>query len=516
MDKTKAPKIGVGYIRYSSEMQSDSFSLEAQRRQILERARRDGVTIVKFYADEAISAYRHKHRPGITEMLRDAQQGRFDILYVHKIDRLARRLEWALEIIHLLQQSKVVLKAVEQDFDLEKAEGKLLFSLLASLGEFYSDNLSAETHKGKYERAMQGLHNGWAPVGYRSVEVNGKKQAVPDEKTAPYVREAFERCASGLYYDQQIADWLNEQGMRTLRGRPFTKDGVRTMLTNPFYYGMVRYRGAYARKLENGEQEIGVIGRHEPLISQELFERCQQARALRRARVKNHQHTRRTYLLNGGLLVCAHCGLPLRAQSATHGIRYYRDTARDRGASCPNKRRSVRADDMEAQVGFLIQHLHLPTGWEAMVEAMLDEEKEQQPDPRKESVKLKGRLKRLRKLYANDLYDGEEAAFWREVEKIQTRLNVLERMQPSEVEASAVQLLNIAEAWQVAEAEERRELVQMLFQKVVVNIPEKRIVEVYPKPEYLLLFHTIPGLHALDDGGFRLENPFVMADSAET
>ena len=88
-------------------------------------------------------------------------------------------------------------------------------------------------------------------------------------------------------------------------------------------------------------------------------------------------------------------------------------------------------------------------------------------------------------------------------------------MQPSEVQASAVQLLNIAEAWQVAEAEERRELVQMLFQKVVVNIPEKRIVEVYPKPEYLLLFHTIPGLHALDNGGFRLENPFVMADSAE-
>lgn len=39
MDKTKAPKIGVGYIRYSSEMQSDSFSLEAQKRQILERAR---------------------------------------------------------------------------------------------------------------------------------------------------------------------------------------------------------------------------------------------------------------------------------------------------------------------------------------------------------------------------------------------------------------------------------------------------------------------------------------------
>ena len=60
MTLKKDPKVGVGYIRYSSEMQSDSFSLEAQKRQILERARQDGVIIIRFYADEAMSAYRHK------------------------------------------------------------------------------------------------------------------------------------------------------------------------------------------------------------------------------------------------------------------------------------------------------------------------------------------------------------------------------------------------------------------------------------------------------------------------
>ena len=49
-----------------------------------------------------------------------------------------------------------------------------MFHLLGSLGEFYSDNLSKETHKGKYERARQGYHNGWVPWGYKSEEVENR------------------------------------------------------------------------------------------------------------------------------------------------------------------------------------------------------------------------------------------------------------------------------------------------------------------------------------------------------
>ena len=84
---------GAAYIRFSSEMQSDSFSLDAQLRQIKEQAERDGVEIVKVFADPAQSAYRKKFRPGINAMRESARLGDFKILYVHKVDRLARRLE---------------------------------------------------------------------------------------------------------------------------------------------------------------------------------------------------------------------------------------------------------------------------------------------------------------------------------------------------------------------------------------------------------------------------------------
>ena len=138
---TNGPIPGAAYIRYSSEMQSDSFSLDAQLRQIKEQAERDNVTILKVYSDPAQSAYRKKFRPGINAMREDARRGIFRILYVHKVDRLARRLEWSLEIVHELQALDISFKAVEQPFDLRTPEGKLLFHLVSSLGEFYSDNV---------------------------------------------------------------------------------------------------------------------------------------------------------------------------------------------------------------------------------------------------------------------------------------------------------------------------------------------------------------------------------------
>ena len=129
-------QLGAAYIRYSSNMQDDSFSLDAQLRQINARAASEGIEIVKIYTDPAISAYKNKFRPGVAEMLDDSRRGMFDVLYVHKVDRLARRLEWAIEIVKQLQKVGVTLKAVEQNFDLDMPEGKLMFHLLGSLGNF--------------------------------------------------------------------------------------------------------------------------------------------------------------------------------------------------------------------------------------------------------------------------------------------------------------------------------------------------------------------------------------------
>jgi site-specific DNA recombinase len=496
--QTTSQKIrsGAAYIRYSSSMQNDSFSLDAQLRQIKSRAEQDGVVIVKVYSDEARSAYSKKYRPGIDAMLNDAKSGVFEVTYCHKLDRLARKLEWAIEIAKQLTEYGVALKAVEQNFDLETPEGKLMFHLLGSLGEFYSDNLSKETEKGKRERVAQGYHNGQVPWGYVSKEVDGHRMAVPDEKIAPIVHEVFERCASGLYYDQQIADWLNEQGLQNRLGRPFTKDGVRGMLTNPMYWGYVRYRGAFVKGKSRKAAEVLHKGKHKALISEELNKKCQAARSKRRSVIKTRQVTRRVYMM-AGVITCVHCGRKMRAQSTMTGSRYYRETSRASGTHCQYSGKSLRADLMEAQLDMLIRRLKLPDDWQEKLEVFLEDDSEI-VDVERERAKIKAKIRRLRESYTRGLFEEDEHVFWKETETLQTKLRALVQIPQDDVNKAAQTLVGLSEAWRAATPEEKQELVKIVFEAIYVDLEKKQIVQVKPHSEYNILFQMVEGLEQIE------------------
>jgi len=148
---------GVGYGRYSSIHQKDGFSLDAQIRKILELAQNEGIKIIAIFADAAQSAYHKKDRPGIKACLAAVIKKSFKILYIHKVDRIARRLEWFLEILTELEFNDVTLRVVDQQFNLTTPEGKLIARLLSTLAEFYSDNLGRETNKGRHESSLQGF-----------------------------------------------------------------------------------------------------------------------------------------------------------------------------------------------------------------------------------------------------------------------------------------------------------------------------------------------------------------------
>ncbi len=388
---------------------------------------------------------------------------------------------------------------MEQNFNLDLPEGKLMFHLLGSLGEFYSDNLSKETHKGKYERAMQGYHNGWVPWGYMSEQVGDRKMAIQDPISAPIAREMFERYSTGLYYDQQIANWLNTQGVRTFLKRPFTKDAVREILQNTFYMGYIRYRGVFIQgKVRRGKGEI-IKGIHQPIISEELFARCQKVRATRRRNIDPKPHTRHTYLLSG-IITCKNCKKKMRAQSARAG-RYYREASRFSGIPCLFSGMSVRADFLEDQIGHLIESLVLPDDWQASLQNILNSKKDG-PDPQKEKSRMRGEIRRMREAYKHGLYESDEHSFWRDIEALQMQLEVIEQITPHEVRQAAVILLGLHEAWNIATLDERKVLCQILLKDVVFDFVTNTIVSIRPKLEYAVLFQMVPSLQAVGDGSY--------------
>ncbi len=55
--------------------------------------------------------------------------------------------------------------SISENMDFTTPMGRVVLSTMGSLAQFYSDNLSTETKKGKRERKAQGLYNGLLPFG---------------------------------------------------------------------------------------------------------------------------------------------------------------------------------------------------------------------------------------------------------------------------------------------------------------------------------------------------------------
>jgi site-specific DNA recombinase len=328
------------------------------------------------------------------------------------------------------------------------------------------------------------------------VKQGNRKMGVPDPDKAPVVVEMFERYATGLHSDHQIALWLNSQVYRTRNDRPFGKDTVRDMLCNPYFIGKIRYRGMSVRRKGISVRATTpkvTDGQHEPIISQELWDRCQAVRASRRANVKTVQRTSRVHLLQS-LAVCAHCGRRLRVQTVGKAPTYYREDSHLRGYyDCPFTSQSIHADLLDEQVAGLIQSLKLPLTWEADVRKLLNDEKDG-PDPEAERREIRGTLRLIRDNYERGLYEGEESQYWQKVNSLKEKLELLNRTPESAIDRAARTLLNLHDSWEWATREERKLLVRTMIQEAGCDVEAKRLVWVKVNPDYEILFRLMGNL----------------------
>ena len=115
------------------------------------------------------------------------------------------------------------------------------------------------SRQGMARKAEQGILPCCAPVGYR----NYRKKIEIDPVLGPLVRESFERAASSNLPLRTLLAEMTSKGLVSRSGRPLSVSAFWYMLQNPFYAGMVRWKGSL------------IQGSHEPLIDRNLFEKEQ-------------------------------------------------------------------------------------------------------------------------------------------------------------------------------------------------------------------------------------------------
>lgn len=327
------PVYAVIYARYSSHGQTEQ-SIEGQLAKGHEYAAAKGYTVVHEYIDRAMTG-RNDNREQFQKMLSDTAKHQFSVIIVWKVDRFGRNREEIAFNKHTCKKNGVRVEYVAESLP-NTAEAVILESVLEGMAEYYSLQLSQNILRGQLESAKKcRCIGGTRPLGYT---VDENKRFVIDPKTAPIVKIIFDKYAQGETISQ-ITSYLNEQGIRTTKGKPFTKNSLTALLKNEKYIGLYLYKDLV--RIEGGVPAI---------IDKATFDKVQEMLKINR-RAPSHTWTRFEYLLTDKLF-CGCCGAPMVGESgfSRNGAKYsYYSCTRKRKEHTCNKR-AVRQDWIEPLV----------------------------------------------------------------------------------------------------------------------------------------------------------------------
>lgn len=265
------------YIRVSTVKQGEGISLEAQREAITNYANQHGLSISQWFEEKETAA--KKGRPLFDEIIRSLKSGKADGVIMHKIDRSARNLrDWAS--VGELQDAGIDVHFAAESVDFASRGGRLTADIQAVIAADYIRNLREETLKGINGRLKQGLYPFKAPIGYVDTGKGKAKTICPIR--GPKVMQLFECYATGEHSLLSLVAEAKKIGLTSSRNGPVTKTCIENMLRNPFYIGLIYIRS---------RKEI-FDGKHEPLISVELFKKVEAVRAGRHVKkVTKHDCT---------------------------------------------------------------------------------------------------------------------------------------------------------------------------------------------------------------------------------
>lgn len=307
-------QFGAAYIRVSTEGQ-DEYSPEAQKRLILEYAKAHDIVINKehIFEDIGISGKNATKRAAFQEMiaLAKSKDHPFDVILVWKFSRFARNQEESILYKSLLKRSNVSCVSISEPV-VDGPFGSLIERILEWMDEYYSIRLSGEVKRGMMQKALNGGYSGKIPFGYIMGE---DKIPIIEPAQAHVVKIIFDRYVNQKESISNITYSLNRAGYRTANGNRFERRIIHYILQNPFYVGKIRWN--YAPRARGKKKDGDVVirdGKHEPLVSEFLFEQAQ--KRLQSSYEQFHSSERRVPSVAAkhwlsGILKCANCGASL-------------------------------------------------------------------------------------------------------------------------------------------------------------------------------------------------------------
>ncbi|MBQ6105324.1 MAG: recombinase family protein [Lachnospiraceae bacterium] len=241
---------------------------------------------VDVYADKASTGTKAETREDFQRLIADCLAGKIDMVIAKSLSRFARNTLDTLKYVRMLRERQIAIY-----FEVEKIntikDGEFLLTILSSVAQQEVENTSAYVKKGLKMKMQRGELVGFQGcLGY-DYDPETKTLSI-NEDEAETVRYIFDRYTVGAGCSM-ISRELNEKGIMTIRGNPWTSSSVLGIINNEKYTGDILLGKTFTvdpiskRRLENlGEEDRFFIkNHHAPIISHEIFEKAQEIRKRR-------------------------------------------------------------------------------------------------------------------------------------------------------------------------------------------------------------------------------------------
>ena len=310
------------YIRVSTAMQVDGYSLDAQKDRLVKFAEFQGMEIVREYCDAGKSGKSITGRPEFQQMLQDVADDRDGVSYilVFKLSRFGRNAADVLNSLQYIQDYGVNLICVEDGIDSSKDSGKLTITVLSAVAEIERENILVQTMEGRRQKAREGKWNGGqAPFGYLLDSKNSTLIVNPEE--AEIVRIIFDKFVHTDMGADSISNYLNQHGyskkkLRDQEVSHFSRSTIIKILDNPVYAGKIAYGKSVTEKVKGTRDQYRRVkqdeylladGLHEAIIDPETWEAAKAKRRVTGVKWNKTHSLDHEHILSG-ILKCPVCG----------------------------------------------------------------------------------------------------------------------------------------------------------------------------------------------------------------
>ena len=274
----------AGYARVSTDHDDQITSYEAQVDYYTHYIKgRDDWEFVGIYTDEGISATNTRHREGFKQMVKDALDGKIDLIVTKSVSRFARNTVDSLTTVRKLKDKGIEIYFEKENIWTLDAKGELLITIMSSLAQEESRSISENVTWGHRKRFADGkVSVGFSHfLGYdRGPDGN----LVVNREQAKTVKLIYRLFLDG-YTFHSITKELMARGLETPTGKKKWYQGtVKSILTNEKYKGDALLQKRFTvnfltkeTKVNKGEvPQYYVENNHEAIISPQVFDWVQE------------------------------------------------------------------------------------------------------------------------------------------------------------------------------------------------------------------------------------------------